>query len=129
VRFEIGDATSYRRPIEGYDLITFFDCLHDLADPIGALRHAADSMAPDGSILVVEPMAGDAPEENLNPVGRVYAGCSMLVCTPNSLADGGLALGTVASESRLTDVAFQAGLGSIRRVAETPFNRIFEARH
>jgi SAM-dependent methyltransferase len=129
VRFEVADATSYRGPIEGYDLITFFDCLHDMAYPISALRHAADRLAPDGSILLVEPMAGDAPEENLNPVGRVYASCSVLVCTPNSLADGGLALGTVAAEARLRDVTFQAGLGTFRRVAETPFNRIFELRH
>jgi SAM-dependent methyltransferase len=129
IHFEVADATSYRGPAEGFDLIAFFDCLHDMAQPIGALRHAADCLAPDGSILLVEPMAGDTPEENLNPVGRVYASCSVLVCTPNSLADGGLALGTVASEARLRDVALQAGLGSFRRVAETPFNRIFELRH
>jgi SAM-dependent methyltransferase len=129
VRFEVADATSYEGPGWGYDLIAFFDCLHDMVDPVGALRHAAERLAPDGSVLLVEPMAGETPEENLNPVGRVYAGCSVLVCTPNSLAGGGLALGTVASEARLREVAVQAGLTSFRRVVETPFNRIFELRH
>lgn len=128
VRFEVSDARAYTGPTEGYDLIAFFDCLHDMADPIGALRHAAQRLAPGGSVLLVEPMAGERTEDNLNPVGRVYAGCSVLVCTPNSLADGGLALGTVASEARLREVATAAGLSSFRRVTETPFNRIFEAR-
>ena len=129
VRFEVADATTYSGPNEGYDLITFFDSLHDMVDPIGALRHAAARLAHAGSVLLVEPMAGERPEDNLNPVGRVYAGCSVLVCTPNSLAGAGLALGTVASEARLREVATSAGLGGFRRVAETPFNRIFELRH
>ena len=129
VRFAVADATSYGGPGGGYDLITFFDCLHDMADPVGALRHAAERLAPEGSVLLVGPMAGELPEDNLNPVGRIYAGCSVLVCTPNSLADGGLALGTVAPEWRLRDVAFQAGLRNFRRMAETPLNRIFELRH
>jgi SAM-dependent methyltransferase len=129
VRFEVADATVYSGPNEGYDLITFFDSLHDMVDPVGALRHAAARLAPDGSVLLVEPMAGERPEDNLNPVGRVYAGCSVLVCTPNSLAGGGLALGTVASEARLREVATSAGLSGFRRAAETPFNRIFELRH
>jgi hypothetical protein len=100
-----------------------------MVDPVGALRHATERLAPRGSVMLVEPMAGETPEENLNPVGRIYAGCSVLVCTPNSLAGGGLALGTVASEARLRDVAARAGLHSFRRVAETPFNRVFELRH
>jgi SAM-dependent methyltransferase len=129
VHFEVGDATGYRGTSKGYDLITFFDCLHDMVDPIGALRYAADRLAPQGSVLLVEPMAGERPEDNLNPVGRVYASCSVLVCTPNSLAGGGLALGTVASEARLREVAKAAGLTSFERVTETPFNRIFELRH
>jgi SAM-dependent methyltransferase len=128
VRFEVADATSFSGPAEGYDLIALFDCLHDMVDPIGALRHAGARLAPEGAVLLVEPMAGERPEDNLNPVGRVYAGCSVLVCTPNSLAGGGLALGTVAAEARLQEVATAAGLGRFRRVAETPFNRIFEAR-
>jgi len=128
VHFDVGDAVSYNGPSEGYDLITFFDCVHDMVDPIGALRHAGERLAPQGSILMVEPMAGERPEENLNPVGRVYASASVLVCTPNSMSGGGLALGTVASEARLREVAFQAGLGSFQRVTETPFNRIFELR-
>ena len=129
VRFETADATSYSGPSEGYDLITFFDSLHDMVDPVGALRHAAARLAPEGSILMVEPMAGERPEDNLNPVGRVYASASVLVCTPNSMAGSGLALGTVAPEVRLREVATAAGLGSFQRVAETPFNRIFELRH
>jgi SAM-dependent methyltransferase len=129
VRFEVGDATSYRGTSRGYDLITFFDCLHDMVDPVGALRHAADRLSSQGSVLLVEPMAGERTEDNLNPVGRVYASCSVLVCTPNSLAGGGLALGTLASEARLREVATSAGLGSFRRVLETPFNRVFELRH
>jgi SAM-dependent methyltransferase len=129
VRFEVADATSYGGPAEGYDLIALFDCLHDMVDPIGALRHAAERLAHGGSILMVEPMAGETIADNLNPVGRVYASASVLVCTPSSMSGGGLALGTVASEASLREVAFQAGLGSFRRVAETPFNRIFELRH
>ena len=128
VRFEVSEASSYGGPRDGYDLITFFDCLHDMVDPVGALRHAATRLAPGGSVLVVEPMAGEKVEDNLNPVGRVNASVSVLVCTPNSLAGGGLALGTVATESRLRDVATSAGLSSFARVAETPFNRVFELR-
>jgi SAM-dependent methyltransferase len=128
VRFEVADAVSYAGPPEGYDLIAFFDCLHDMVDPVGALRHAAGHLALGGSLMVVEPMAGERPEENLNPIGRVYAACSVLICTPNSLAGGGPALGTVASEAQLREVAAQAGLGSFQRVAETPINRIFELR-
>jgi SAM-dependent methyltransferase len=128
VRFEVADAASYDGPSEGYDLITLFDCLHDMVDPVGALRHAAERLAPGGSVLMVEPMAGESPEENLNPVGRVYAAASVLVCTPNSLAGGGLALGTLASEERLREVAGEAGFITFRRASETPFNRIFELR-
>jgi len=129
VRFEAADATAFGGPSGGYDLISFFDCVHDMVDPVGALRHAASRLAPQGSILMVEPAAGERTEDNLNPVGRVYASCSVLVCTPNSMAGGGRALGTVASEAQLREVAFEAGLGSFRRVGETPFNRIFELRH
>ena len=127
-RFEVADAATYAVPDERFDLIAFFDCVHDMVDPIGALRHAGEGLAPGGSIMLVEPMAGERVEDNLNPVGRVYAGASVLVCTPNSLAGGGLALGTLASEARLREVASAAGLNTFRRVAETPFNRIFEVR-
>jgi SAM-dependent methyltransferase len=129
VHFEVADATTYGGPSQGYDLITFFDCLHDMVDPVGALRHTAERLAPEGAVLLVEPMAGERIEDNLNPVGRVYAGASVLVCMPNSLAGGGLALGTVASEAQLREVATSAGLATFRRVTETPFNRIFELRH
>jgi SAM-dependent methyltransferase len=128
VRFEAADATSYSGVTGGYDLITFFDCLHDMVDPVGALRHAAEQLAPGGAVMMVEPMAGERPEENFNPVGRVYASASVLVCTPNSLAGGGMALGTLASEESLRQVAGEAGFITFRRVAETPFNRIFELR-
>jgi SAM-dependent methyltransferase len=128
VRFEVADAAAYDGPSEGYDLITMFDCLHDMVDPVGALRHAAERLAPGGAVLMVEPMAGETPEENLNPVGRVYAAASVLICTPNSLAGNGLALGTLASEERLREVAGAAGFVTFRRAAETPFNRIFELR-
>ncbi len=105
MKFEVADAMSYR-PADGrYDLIAFFDWLHDMVDPIGAPGHARASLAPGRSIMLVEPMAGEHVEDNLNPVGRVYAGAFVLVSTPNSLAGGGIALGTLASEARLRDVA------------------------
>jgi SAM-dependent methyltransferase len=128
VSFEVAGADAYPAPLTGYDLIAFFDCLHDLGDPIGAMRHAANTLAEDGSVLLVEPMAGDTIEDNLNPVGRVYSGGSVLVCTPHGLADGGSGLGTLATESELREVAKAGGLSRFRRATETPFNRIFEAR-
>jgi len=129
VIFEVAAAHQY--PVAasaGYDLIAFFDCLHDMGDPVGALRHAADSLATDGTVLLVEPMAGERIEDNLNPLARVSAGASVLTCTPNALASGGRALGTLASETALRTVAAEAGLRHFRRAAETPFNRVFEAK-
>jgi SAM-dependent methyltransferase len=111
-----------------YDLIAFFDCLHDMADPVGAATSAYDTLAEDGTILLVEPMAGENTAENLNPVGRVFAGASVLVCTPNALSGGGSALGTLASEATLRGVFESVGCTRFRRAAETPFNRIFEIR-
>jgi SAM-dependent methyltransferase len=128
VSFEVAGADAYSAPLTGYDLIAFFDCLHDLGDPIGAMRHAANTLAEDGSVLLVEPMAGDNIEDNLNPVGRVYSGGSVLVCTPHGLAEGGSGLGTLATEDELRQVAHAGGLSRFRRASETPFNRIFEAR-
>jgi SAM-dependent methyltransferase len=128
VNFEVAGADNYPAPLTGYDLIVFFDCLHDLGDPIGAMRHAANTLAEDGSVLLVEPMAGDNIEDNLNPVGRVYSGGSVLVCTPHGVADGGSGLGTLATDSELRQVANAGGLSRFRRATETPFNRIFEAR-
>lgn len=122
-------ATAQDFPGLGYDLVTTFDCLHDMGDPVSAARHIHDALAPDGTWLLVEPYAGDTVEENLNAVGRVYYAVSTLVCTPASLSqEVGLALGAQAGEARLRDVAGAAGFTRFRRVAETPFNLVFEVR-
>jgi SAM-dependent methyltransferase len=127
VRFEVADATQFQG--RGYDLIAFFDALHDLGDPVGAARHARAALADDGSCMLVEPFAGDRIEDNLNPVGRMYYGFSTLVCTPGSLSQPGrAALGTQAGEARLREVMLAAGFGSVRRAAETPLNLVLEAR-
>ena len=127
VGFEIAPAASYSGT--GYDLVTMFDCLHDMGDPVGAARHVRQSLAPDGTWLIVEPFAGDRVEENLNPVGRAYYGFSTLLCTPASLSqEVGLALGAQAGEARIRDVVTRGGLTRFRRVAETPFNIVYEAR-
>jgi SAM-dependent methyltransferase len=128
VRFEVAGADAYPAAPNGYDLIAFFDCLHDMGDPVGAMRHAARSLAEDGTVLVVEPMAGERIEDNLNPVGRIYAGGSVLICTPHALAEGGTALGTIASDAALREVAAAGGLANFRRATETPFNRVFQVR-
>jgi SAM-dependent methyltransferase len=109
-----------------FDFITFFDCLHDMGDPIGALRNCLSRLKPNGVIMAVEPMAGRKTEENFNPVGRVYSGASVLCCTPNAIATGGYVLGTVASDEELEKVARNAGFKRFRRATETPFNRVFE---
>ncbi len=127
VRFEIASAKDY--PGRGYDLVTIFDALHDMGDPVGAARHIHGSLAPDGCWMIVEPLAGDRVEDNLNPVGRLYYAASTMICTPGSRAqEVGLALGAQAGERRLREVLEQAGFGSIRRAAETPFNMVLEAR-
>jgi 2-polyprenyl-3-methyl-5-hydroxy-6-metoxy-1,4-benzoquinol methylase len=127
VRFDVAPAASY--PGHGYDLVTTFDCLHDMGDPVGAARHVHASLAPGGSWMIVEPAAGDRVEDNLNPVGRAYYGFSTLLCTPSSLSqDVGLALGAQAGEARLRDVVTTAGFSAFHRVAETPFNIVYEAR-
>jgi SAM-dependent methyltransferase len=127
VRFEIAPAASYSGT--GYDLVTMFDCLHDMGDPIGAARHVRQSLADDGTWLIVEPAAGDRTEENFNPVGRAYYGFSTLLCTPASLSqEVGLALGAQAGEARIHDVVTSGGLTRFRRVAQTPFNNVYEAR-
>lgn len=126
VTFEVATA----KQVTGtYDLIAFFDCLHDLGDPVGALTTAREHLADDGTILLVEPAAGDRVEDNLNPVGAAYYGFSTLLCTPNSLAqETKAALGAQAGEARIKAVAAEAGLTRFRRVAETPFNLVFEVR-
>jgi DNA-binding SARP family transcriptional activator/SAM-dependent methyltransferase len=125
-RFEVASASLF--PGKGYDLVAHFDCLHDLGDPVGAARRVQETLAPDGSWMVVEPFANDRPEQNHNPVGRVFYAASTMLCVPNSLASEGPALGAQAGEARLREVATAAGFKSFRRVAQTPFNLVFEAR-
>lgn len=125
--FEVADATSYQG--NDYDLVAFFDCLHDMANPAGAARHAREVLKPDGHCMLVEPQAGDSLSDNLNPVGRVFYGASSLICVPVSLAQNGPALGAQAGEARLTEVMMDGGgFTQFRRAAETPFNLVFEAR-
>jgi 2-polyprenyl-3-methyl-5-hydroxy-6-metoxy-1,4-benzoquinol methylase len=127
IKFETAPAASF--PGTGYDLITMFDCLHDMGDPVGAARHVRQALAPDGTWLIVEPIAGDAVEQNMNPVSRAYYAFSTFLCTPNSLSqDVGLALGAQAGEARIKDVATAGGFTRFRRVAETPFNLVYEVR-
>ena len=127
VSFEAAPAGAY--PGGGYDLVTMFDCLHDMGDPVGAARHVLGTLARDGTWMVVEPAAGDRVEDNLNPIGRAYYGFSTLLCTPASLSqEVGLALGAQAGEARIRDVVIAGGFTRFRRAAETPFNAVFEAR-
>ncbi len=126
VTFEVVEAS--RIPPKGYDLITFFDCLHDMGHPIDAATGARKALAPGGSVLIVEPMAGQTIEENLNPLGRVFSAASTLCCTANALAHGGSALGTIATDQVLRETVLAGGLTQFRRAAQTPFNRVFEAR-
>ncbi len=122
-------APSKSFPGGDYDLVAFFDCLHDMGDPIGAAAHVRQSLAPDGTWMIVEPMAHDRLENNLNPVGRVFYAASTLICTPASRAqEVGLALGAQAGEARLRDVITRGGFTRFRRATETPFNMILEAR-
>jgi 2-polyprenyl-3-methyl-5-hydroxy-6-metoxy-1,4-benzoquinol methylase len=112
-----------------YDLVTSFDCLHDMGDPVAVGRQVRAALAPGGSWMIVEPNAGDRLQDNLNPVGRAYYAFSTLLCTPSSLSqEGGLALGAQAGEARLREVLHSAGFSAVRRVAETPFNMVLEAR-
>ena len=126
VHFEVASANDY--PDKGYVPICFFDCLHDMGDPHGATKHAAESLADGGTCMIVEPMAGNTVEENFNIIGRTFSGASTLCCTSNSLATGGPAFGAVASEDAIRDVVTSGGFSHFRRATETPFNRIFEAR-
>lgn len=127
VTFEVASARQFTGA--SYDLVCFIDCLHDMGDPVGAAGHAREALAPAGAVLLVEPFAHDRLEDNINPVGRLYYSASTAICTPASLAqEGGLALGAQAGEARLHDIMFQAGFKTFRRVAETPFYLIFEAR-
>ena len=125
-RFEVANAKGYPGT---YDVVAFFDCLHDMGDPVGAARHVRQSLAPDGTWLLVEPFANDEVEANLNPVGRLFYSVSTLVCTPASLSqEVGLALGAQAGEARLRGVLKEAGFTRVRRATATPFNLVIEAR-
>jgi ubiquinone/menaquinone biosynthesis C-methylase UbiE len=125
--FEVADATSYAD--KEFDLIAFFDCLHDMGDPVGAMRHTRAALKDDGIAMIVEPFAGDQVQDNLNPVGRMMYGASSQICVPVSLARNGPALGAQAGEARLRDVVVdKSGFTRFRRATETPFNLVFEAR-
>ena len=127
VSFQISPAAAYSG--SGYDLVTMFDCLHDMGDPVGAARHVRSTLKSDGTWMIVEPHAGDRLEENINPVGRAYYAFSTLLCTPASLSqEVGLALGAQAGEARIREVVEAGGFTRFRRAAETPFNLVFEAR-
>jgi SAM-dependent methyltransferase len=126
-RFQVAPASAY--PGAGYDLVTVFDALHDMGDPVGAAAHIRQSLAPDGTLLLVEPYAGDRLEDNLTPVGRAFYAASTLLCVPHALSEEvGLALGAQAGEQRLREVVTAAGFGHFLRVAQTPFNLVYEAR-
>jgi SAM-dependent methyltransferase len=125
--FEVALAKDY--PRKEFDLVTFFDCLHDMGDPIGAAKHVHQSLKPDGSWMIVEPYSNERVEENLNPVGRIFYNASTMICVPSSLAqEVGLAVGAQASDSKLQEIAFHGGFKQFRRATQTPFNRVFEAR-
>jgi SAM-dependent methyltransferase len=127
INFEVASAKDY--PGSSYDLVCVFDCLHDMGDPVGASAHVLQTLAADGTWMIVEPFANDRVEENLNPVGRVFYGASTVICTPASLAqEVGLALGAQAGEARLTEVLKEGGFTRVRRATETPFNLVLEAR-
>ena len=127
VRFEVASAKDYAG--KDYDLVAVFDCLHDMGDPVGAARHVRETLRPDGAWMIVEPFANDKLEDNLNPVGRVFYSASTFICTPASRSqEVGLCLGAQAGEARMRGVAEQAGFGSFRRAAQTPFNLVYEAR-
>lgn len=127
VRFDVAGAQSIDE--HDLDLVTTFDCLHDMGDPVGAARHVRETLRPDGAWMIVEPFANDKLEDNLNPVGRVFYSASTFICTPASRSqEVGLCLGAQAGEARMRGVAEQAGFGSFRRAAQTPFNLVYEAR-
>jgi SAM-dependent methyltransferase len=128
-RTSFAHATAKNYPEKELDLICFFDCLHDMGDPVGAARHAFEALADDGTVLLVEPFANDELDHNLTPVGRMFYAASTFVCTPNSLSqEVGLGLGAQAGEARLRGVFLEAGFKHFRRATETPFNLVLEAR-
>lgn len=127
VHFQVAPAKSF--PGKDYDFVAFFDCLHDMGDPAGAAAHVLQSLAPNGTWMIVEPLAGDDVASNLNPIGRIYYSASTLCCVPASRAqEVGLGLGAQAGERRIRKVVTEGGFTRFRRATETPFNMVFEAR-
>jgi SAM-dependent methyltransferase len=125
--FRVAKAKEY--PGKDYDFVAVFDCLHDMGDPVGAAKHVRQSLAQDGTWMIVEPFANDDLKNNLNPVGRVYYGFSTLLCTPSSRSqEVGLCLGAQAGEGRIREVVTSAGFAHFRRATETPFNIVYEAK-
>ena len=128
-RITFQQASAKDFPAGRYDLVAMFDCLHDMGDPVGAGRHVRETLADDGTWMIVEPFAHDSLKDNLNPVGRIFYGASTMICTPASLSqEVGLGLGAQAGEMRLRKVALDAGFTRFRRATETPFNMVFEVR-
>ncbi|MDQ3020856.1 MAG: class I SAM-dependent methyltransferase [Bacteroidota bacterium] len=126
VKFFVSGSADF--PDNQYGFITFFDSLHDMGDPAAAIKRCKETLAKDGTVMIVEPMAGRTVEENFNPVGRVYSAASVLCCTPNAIASGGPALGTIATDDKLQEVINAGGLSKFKRATENPFNRVFEAK-
>jgi len=127
IRFEVASAKHF--PGSDYDLVAFFDCLHDMGDPVGGVAHTLQALGPDGTLMIVEPFAHDEFEKNLNPVGRLYYAFSAMICTPASISqEVGLALGAQAGPKRLEAVTCEGGFTRFRVAATTPFNLILEAR-
>jgi 2-polyprenyl-3-methyl-5-hydroxy-6-metoxy-1,4-benzoquinol methylase len=125
-RFEVARSTEF--PGKGYGFVAHFDCLHDMGDPVGAARHVRETLAPDGTWMIVEPFAGDKVEDNLHPNGRLFYAASTMVCVPASLAEHGPALGAQAGEARLRQVVTSGGFTRFRRATQTPFNMVLEAK-
>ena len=127
VSFVVASAQEF--PGDAYDLVTVFDALHDMGDPVGAAAHVRNALAPDGTWMIVEPFAGDQVEENLNPVGRLFYAASTMICTPAAKSQpGGMAVGAQAGERRLREIVTAGGFTRFRRATETPFNMVFEAK-
>ena len=127
VSFEVAKAKDY--PGNDYDFVTFFDCLHDMGDPVGAASHVRESLSPEGTWMIVEPFAHDDAKDNMNPIGRAFYSASTLLCTPASLSqEVGMALGAQAGEARMREVVTQGGFTRFRRATETPFNLVYEVK-
>jgi len=126
-KFEVAPSKTF--PGKNYDFVAFFDCLHDMGDPVGAAKHVRETLASDGTWMIVEPFAGDDVSANLNPVGRIYYSASTMICVPASRSqEVGLGLGAQAGEPRIREVVTAGGFTRFRRATETPFNLVFEAR-